>query len=179
MKESNRLSTALKAIFQLGLIQTGQFALYRFGLASGHYRRMTPERSKSLEQSPMLEFQQLFELPSPKSILEIIGQDGLKDLVQTADEIVNGKVRLFGGDPVPLILSFKQSLQHWTAYEKDPSLYQPFFGDVQDVKFLWELSRFSWVFTLGRAWHLTQDEHYPEAFWKSVEEFLEFKAIHL
>ena len=80
---------------------------------------------------------------------------------------------MFGGDPVPLKLTFDQPLQHWTAYEKDPSLYLPLFGEIPDVKFLWEPARFSWVFTLGRAYHLTREERYAEAFWKFSEPFME------
>jgi hypothetical protein len=173
MKEPNRFSTTLKAIFQLGPIQTGQFLLYRLGLLSGHYERATPGGNKVIEQPATLTFSPLFELPAPQRILEIIGKDGLQELVKEADEIADGRVRLFGGDPVPLRLTFEQPLHHWTAYEKDPSLYLPLFGEFQDVKFLWEPARFSWVFILGRAWHLTHDERYPETFWKLTESFLD------
>ena len=97
----------------------------------------------------------------------------MKELIKEADEISTGKVRLFGADPVPLKLIFDQPLQHWTAYENDPSLYLPLFGEIPDVKFLWEPARFSWAFTLGRAYHLTREERYAEAFWKFSDTFMD------
>jgi len=173
MTEPNRFSTTLKAIIQLGLLQTSQFAIYKLGLSSGHYRRATPLENKTVEHPSSNTFHPLFELPSREDILLIIGESGLKELTQTADEIVAGRVRLFGGDPLPIQLAYEQHLHHWTAYEKDPSLYQPLFGEVQDVKFLWEPARFSWAFTLGRAFHLTCDDRFAEAFWKYTETFLD------
>ncbi len=42
-----------------------------------------------------------------------------------------------------------------------------------DIKLIWEASRFSPVYTLVRAYALTGDERYPEAFWKLVEDWAE------
>jgi len=81
-------------------------------------------------------------------------------------------VRLFGGDLVPLQLSFNQPLEYWTAYEKDPAHYNSLYGDIPDIKFIWEPARFGWAFTLGRAWHLSRDERYAAVFWTLAEQFL-------
>lgn len=40
-----------------------------------------------------------------------------------------------------------------------------------DIKLIWEASRFSPVYTLVRAYALTADERYPEAFWTLVEDW--------
>ena len=87
---------------------------------------------------------------------------GLAALRAEADEIVTGKVRLFGSAPVPLELAPPTPLRHWTAYEGRAH-------DLGDLKFIWEPARFGWAFTLGRAYWLTRDERYPEAFWRYFE----------
>jgi len=42
-----------------------------------------------------------------------------------------------------------------------------------DIKFIWEPNRFSFVYTLVRAYAATQDEKYPEAFWQSILDWAE------
>ena len=174
MPLTNRLTTALKALLQLGFSQTALYAVYKFGLLSGHYKRVTPIPADSLADSlPSYKYQPLFDLPTPADLLSILGESGRDVLLNQADEIVAGQVRLFGAGPVPLQLSFDQPLQHWTAYEKDASLTTSLFSGVPDVKFIWEPARFGWAFTLGRAWHLSRDERYAAAFWTYTERFLE------
>jgi len=180
MPSANRFSTALKALFQLGISQTALYAVYRFGLLSGHYKRVTPTGATSLEDNlPSHQSQPLFELPAPADLLTILGQSGRDDLLSQADEIVAGQVRLFGGEPVPLQLAHEIPLQHWTAYEKDASLYTSLYNGLPDVKFIWEPARFGWAFTLGRAWHLSRDERYPAAFWSFAEQFLRVNPPNL
>lgn len=170
----NRLSTTLKALFQLGFTQTALYAVYKFGLWSGHYQRVTPLQSDSLEDKlPSYKYKPLFDLPTPADLLNVLGEGGKKDLLKQADEIVAGQVRLFGAEPVPLQLSFDQPLQHWTTYEKDASLYTSLYRDTPDIKFIWEPARFGWAYTLGRAWHISRDERYPSAFWTFTEQFLQ------
>ncbi|WP_242839753.1 heparinase II/III family protein [Syntrophorhabdus aromaticivorans] len=40
-----------------------------------------------------------------------------------------------------------------------------------DIKLIWELSRFSFVYTLVRAYWRTGDESYPELFWRLLEDW--------
>ncbi len=113
----------------------------------------------------------LFALPSREQLLQILGTDGKSALINEADEIMDGKFRMFGSEPVPLQLTFNELLHHWTDYETGkaplPITRYPF----SDIKFVWEPARFGWAFTLGRAYHITQDEKYVEAFWNYFETF--------
>ena len=174
MPSANPLFTALKAFVQLGFSQTALYAVYKIGLLSGHYKRVTPSgTSTHADNLPSYTYQPLFDLPTPADLISILGEDGRVVLFSQADEIVAGQVRLFGAEPVPLQLSFDQPLQHWTAYEKDTSLYTSLFSGLPDVKLIWEPARFGWAFTLGRAWHISQDERYAAAFWTYTECFLD------
>lgn len=50
--------------------------------------------------------------------------------------------------------------QHWAAFSEQ---------QYGDIKLIWEASRFGPVFALARAYVVTRDEKYPEAFWRLIE----------
>lgn len=136
------------------------YARYQVGLASGYYRRHTPVGGLNPDQAPDRVLD-LFDIPSRADLLAWIG-DGLAGLIQEADEIAQGWVRLFGGWPVELVLEPPGGDRHWTKSR----------GWVtRDIKLIWEPARFGWAFTLGRAYLASGDEQYPEAFWKRFERF--------
>jgi hypothetical protein len=165
----SRLAIAFKAARQLGLTQVGLNALYRLGLATGHYRRtiQPPNPDQRLPASA----RDLFDLPSRESLLAILGESGLPALLAQADEVVNGKYRQFGGEPVEINLTPPLPLRHWTEDETGHAPIPNSRFPIPDIKFTWEPARFGWAFPLGRAYHLTADEKYAEAFWRLFETF--------
>jgi hypothetical protein len=166
---------SFKALAQLGFRPVALNALYRFGLATGHYRRV--EKKESGEQRVVgKELSPLFILPSRDELLRVLGEAGRVTLLAEAEEIVSGKVRLFGGEPVDLQLSVPGPLAHWTDYETGKADQRSF---PFDIKLLWEPARFGWVFTLGRAYHIAQDEKYTEAFWRYFETFTDANPPYL
>lgn len=57
--------------------------------------------------------------------------------------------------------------------EKDKPWYQiREYGD-HEIKYAWEASRLSMVFTLVRAYAINKDERYPRAFWQLVENWMD------
>ena len=170
MSPLSRLTIALKAVHQLGLQPVALNALYRFGLGSGHYRR-SERREQRVENSVL---HPLFPFPAREELLAVLGKNGIAALLAEAEEIISGKVRLFGGGLVELKLTVPGKLEHWTAYEtgKTPVPYSMITDlPAPDIKFLWEPARFGWAFMLGRAYHLTGDEKYAEAFWECFTTF--------
>lgn len=169
----NRFSLYFKSLRELGFKSLSLYALYKFGLATGHYRRLTkkPSHTGNWTLNPVL------LLPSRNELLKVLGQDGLAQLLAEADEIAGGKVRLFGGDAIPLQLSVEGELAHWTNYENGKVPYPP--SEHGDVKFLWEPARFGWAFTLGRAYLVSGDERFSQSFWKHTDTFLESNPPYL
>ena len=103
----NRLLIGLKALRQLGLEQVSLNALYRFGLMTGHYKRTTDHQLSSVVPRPSsVACCPLFSLPPRSSLLTLLDAEAQSSLLAEADEIVGGRVRLFGADPVPLQLTF-------------------------------------------------------------------------
>jgi hypothetical protein len=162
---ASRILAGLKFLRQFGLRPLALYGLYKVGLLTGHYQRM--ERGK-MKETPLSSF--LFPLPARDQLQTVLGEEGKAALLKEADEIVNGQVRVFG-ELTPLDFSHNQPLQHWTAYETNHRLLSSFIFHHNDIKYLWEPARFAFAFTLGRAYHLTQDERYAESFWKHFESF--------
>jgi len=98
------------------------------------------------------------------------------NIVNHADKILDNKLQLFFdiyydlGDSVDWLSSplTGQALvsKHWS----DVTIYDPKLGDI---KFIWEPSRFAWVYTLVRAYAATGDEKYSEKFWNLFESWLQ------
>ena len=161
----------LKKLRQLGLTQLALYAFYKIGLRTGHYQRLTEtHRSLSIRTDPHFAVRGLLTLPDRGKLEQILGNDGQHTLLVEADEIVAGKFRMFGGELVELKLTFDQPLFHWTDYEIGKVRAIREFS-LQDIKFIWEPARFGWAYTLGRAYHLTQNEIYAETFWRYFEIF--------
>ncbi len=168
------ISTTLKTLLQYGPAPLALYATYQLGLRTGYYRRKErqgedPERGTASPAPP----HPLFELPDRQLLLTALGAPALAALFTEADEIMEGQVRLFGSEPVPLQLASPKPLQHWSVYET---------GRVEldgDIKYLWEPARFGWACILGRAYHVSHAEKYAQAFWKQAEIFLDSNPPYL
>lgn len=131
--------------------------LYRFGLASGHYRRSLLAALQT-NQSIQTEFVSAFQPANADRLKVILAGANLSD----ADLILQGKFQPFGGKPVVLNLQLGTSPLDWSKWQPEPD---------QDIKDFWEPARFGWVVTLARAFRATNDERYAECFWRNFEAF--------
>ncbi|MFP3472466.1 heparinase II/III family protein, partial [Micrococcus sp. SIMBA_144] len=52
-------------------------------------------------------------------------------------------------------------------------------SDFGDIKWIWELSRFSFVYPLVRAYTTTKDEKYAIDFWEMFEDFVKHNPPEL
>lgn len=175
MPTLRHLSIAIKALQELGLHKVSLYLLYRLGLKSGYWRLRTPvgktwsisvtaDLARSPDDFPL-------SLPSAQALTDV-AVDAVASILSEAEEVVQGKVRLFGGEPLPLTWSHPRPLQHWTlTRDDDPS--------AGDIKWIWEPARLGWAFTLGRAYRLSGDERYPLAFWENLQAFLEHNPVNL
>ena len=177
MKLLSRLETAAEAAYRLGVPAILQNSLYRFGLVSGHFRRVTPAVSPADDPQTMDLLRQAAQRPphaivSPPESEELrwMLEKGVGQVLDEAREIIEGKVRLFGAEPVPLDLNPHTPPVHWTEAQKLVS------GDIKDI---WEPVRMGWVFSLGRAYRLTHDERCCQAFWEGFETFQRLNPYNL
>ena len=136
----SRFTTAIKALRELGLWRISQYGLYQAALRTGWLRRATrrPPDTSAIDRSDAL--QPVLTLPDPQTIRTTLEESGLETLWEQAAEILNGQVRLFGGEPVALQLSIPDPLAHWTAYETGLSIQ-----GVEDIKYVWVGTRPLWM----------------------------------
>lgn len=159
-----KIKIATKAVTQLGWRYTGHYAWYRIQLRTGLLRWRTPLVNALEEKKPPSAMSlPVVPLPQRELLKNILGDTGEEAIFQ-ADEIVAGKVRLFGGNATALKLVPTGELDHWTRHTA-------FQHAGVDIKFIWEPGRFSWAILLGRAYHLTGNEKYARTFWKFTEKF--------
>lgn len=173
----------LKAFQELGFRQVGLFGIYQLLLRSGYLEWAT--RSPRLQGGGwhMYGVQPLISLPDSIDLKELLGKQGLRSLLSEADEIVSGKVRLFGGPARPLHINPPRKLAHWTLYEQHSQwLEETRAGKgqtIRDIKFTWEVGRFGWVYTLGRAYLVSCDERYAATFWTEAGRFVDTNPPYL
>ncbi len=158
----NPLTKAIKSLRQLGPAKLWQYGVYRFGLRTGHYQRAMPSRRSGYHGTPALP-------PLPR-IPEVFPAEKARTLAE-ADEIRQGRVRLFGAGPVPLDLDAGASPEHWSVLEQ-----QPFKGDL---KLIWEHGRLGWAITLARAYAFGGSAADARDFWEKVLHFLEVHPPNL
>jgi hypothetical protein len=122
----------------------------------------------------------VWKLPAREELTGLLSQPEQTRLLDQADEIVAGRVRLFGGQAVPLHLASPGDPAHWTVYEQQgPAAPMGEARDGKDIKFTWEPGRFGWAYTLGRAYHLSGQERYAAAFWRYAAVFLQANPPYL
>ncbi|HEY61241.1 MAG TPA: hypothetical protein G4N95_01185 [Anaerolineae bacterium] len=160
----NKFSIVWNALHELGFRQLVLYLWYQFLLKSRLLEQKTPTNSKEIPTK--LRFL-IPILPDKEELIAIIGNLGLKQLKNEANEILNGQVRLFGGEPRKLEIETPYIHTHWTKFESGSIQL----STNQDIKFIWELGRFGWAFTLARAYYLSGDESFAEGYWDYVSRF--------
>ena len=117
----SRFLTGVKYFFQFGIRPLALYGLYKFGLLTGHYKRVTPAIPNSLIPNSS----SLFSLPAREQLTQILGEEGKAILLNETDEIMNGNIRVFG-ELTALNFKLNLPLQHWTAYESNAALLSSF-----------------------------------------------------
>lgn len=190
------LRTRLLALREVGLSALLPYTAYRLGLATGWIALRTrasewadrpPDAHvhRDVPRDPYDYAEYRARVVGPRFFFDAASErhpwspNGAPpaDAVRAADEILGGRFRLFGGLAVhlnfpPDWFAFPPPLadrpplndrRHWSKVRLDAP------GD--DVRLVWELSRFGWAFTLARAYRLTGETKYAEGCWSLIEDW--------
>lgn len=169
MNSMNPFPRTVKALRVLGPQALFLYANHQFNLRSGKYKRVLAAGSGEWPGGRIEEIG--INLPGGDELRSTLGEEGEK-LIAEADEIVGGQVRLFGGEPTPLHWSTQETLRHWSEYRSNQI-------DGRDIKWVWEPGRFGWGIVLARAYRLSGEAKYAQAFWAQTEAFLEVAPANL
>lgn len=102
--------------------------------------------------------------------------------IDEGERIIGGFLRPFTGDPVAFewpiawrtdwVSGREWRLEHFTKL-------QTFYWDDSDIRRVWEFNRLQHTVALGRAWCVTGDERYPEAFARHFASWCEANPIEM
>jgi hypothetical protein len=159
-----------KASRQLGMRSMLLYAGYQIRLRSGWLRLRTPAGGRNLADAGA-EPKAILRPTSQKDLQRLLGKQS-KEILEEAELILQGQVRLFGAEPRKLVLTPAERPRHWTQYHDR----LPNGGDIKPV---WEAGRFGWASVLARAYWLSRDERYAQGFWSRFEEFVAANPANL
>jgi asparagine synthase (glutamine-hydrolysing) len=98
-----------------------------------------------------------------------------EEIVREAQHCLSGEVRYFHNSSHRLGFPPDWFLDPFTNFRYDPQKHWseiPDYGQT-DIKFVWEASRFSQIFTLLRAYAVNHGPAYPQAFWYLISDWME------
>jgi Heparinase II/III-like protein/Heparinase II/III N-terminus len=107
------------------------------------------------------------------ALQKLLGTDGEKSLLSEANKIIDGRLPFFGrlsldcGSPP----RWFQNPVTGQCVSPNRSWTQMRFADDEygDLKFILESSRFLFIYPLARAYAISGDERFAEAFWRAIE----------
>jgi hypothetical protein len=164
----------LKTIREVGLQPVLRLGLYRFGLLTGHYRRITdPARNEFPENAyhwcdPVGHF-----MDADIAIHLREKKENHDNRIADARMILGGKCRIFGHLVVDIQSSDWVGSPHWTRFESSKSILPP-----GDIKFIWEPARLGWIYALARAYPLGKISGLGKSAWDQVKEFLRRNPVY-
>ena len=168
-----------KTVSRLGAVNVARYTLHRFRLRTGTYLKTTPPVDWADIPDTWLSGAHGC-LPRPnEEALKTVVPDREK-IFADADRIAHGELKYFSNHWKKRPGDWRSNpfngvstpLEHW-------SVFRDFDPEQGDIKWIWEPSRFDWVYTLGRAWLFSRDERYAEIFWNLLEDWAEHNPPNL
>ncbi|MFZ0816312.1 MAG: alginate lyase family protein [Candidatus Sulfotelmatobacter sp.] len=109
------------------------------------------------------------------SIREIVGSGGEASIVAEAESILAGNLPFFGQLSFPCEFPpqwFRNPATGQSVSPQQPWTQMRFASPAYgDLKFILEPSRFLFIYPLVRAYALSGDERFPQAFWNAIEDW--------
>lgn len=106
----------------------------------------------------------------------------IEEILQSAERILKNKFDLLGSGLINLGKDIKWNEDFKTGFIWENSFYKDIkiidLSNNSDVKVPWELSRFQYLITLGKAYTLTKDLKYYEKFKEYVNDWIEKNPIY-
>jgi hypothetical protein len=114
---------------------------------------------------------------------ELIKLNKQDEIVEGAEKICSHIFNMLGsgdkylGERLPWNKDFKADFVWKNRFYKNIKIVD--LNNNSDVKVPWELSRFQHIFTLGKAYWLTDCERYPQEFAKEIEDWIEKNPVEM
>ena len=117
-----------------------------------------------------------------KSICKLIPPDEKIAIINKAENIKKGIFSYFSSNEYnigfPPDWHFNPKNQFKIKKDVHFSNIPIYSKSTGDIKYFWEIGRFSFTYDLIRAYYLTKDSSYPEAFWNILEHWYDHNPIN-
>ncbi|MFJ8234252.1 alginate lyase family protein [Ureibacillus sp. NPDC094379] len=147
----------------------------------GHLKKEFPQQSydsilseldlskNDLKRELSKSFKRLFKT----SIIKPLGENS-NEIINQAELVMNNKFTYFSKfhfDYKEINWNYSPATKKFAPKDKHWSEIADLNSDFGDIKWIWELSRFTFAYPLAQAYVITKDEKYPEKFWLLFEDF--------
>lgn len=132
-------------------------------------------KSKSLKELAKNNLGNYFFQPLKDEVIKREVELNIHKVIKQANKILNGSYEYFFKHQFtferldwhynPFGDKYSPKKTHWTEIEDLSS-------EFGDIKWIWEQARFSFAYTLGRAFLISGQTKYAEAFWSLFEDFI-------
>jgi len=171
LKRASRVKKLLPVLKDLGWRNLASFAQHKVRLKTGYYRKRNP----SLEWIDCREANtQGLINPFREISLDAVrsAQGDAQDIIVQAGHVLKRENHYFSRHWLRIPPTWRENPK--TQYRTQAvhwSLIPDFHPEQGDIKWIWEPSRFEWVFVLGRAYAATREDRYAEQFWTLFEDW--------
>ncbi len=189
------MKTKIEVVKNMGISWTLFRAKYELKKKLGLLKKQYPvfsysdiELSKKVKSNKSIRglveesLEKSFFRPNYEEIYKLRGELDLNDAIREADDILNGKFNFFSKH----LISFEEVDWHYNPLSKRKSPPKKHWTEISDlssdfgdIKWIWELSRFTFVYPLCRAYSITNDTKYAKRFWGIFEDFIEHNPPEL
>ena len=154
MQKITRLGKILQS---LKPFQIWNYSLYTIRMRLGAYKKAPPQFSVTeIGRFTPLNF------PVSDQVLSFLLADSNR-IEETAQKILSGRFFPFMKNVSEVLnLEPQNPTRHWTKIHPSES---------EDIKLIWEPARFSWAYSLVRAWLVSKKPDYQDYFWAQIQRF--------
>lgn len=158
----------LRTLPFIGLRRLQLYLIHRIKSKIGWYRSISPKRHWNLCEHNCESAKSVF---NPPDLSLFDHHDEVRDLViDNANMVMSGQYQFFDTHWLSIEGNWKRNpLSNFVYPDSHWSRIGEFVPSNGDIKWVWEPSRFQWVFQLARAWAITSNEEYIETFWKTFD----------
>ncbi|MEM9116397.1 MAG: alginate lyase family protein [Cyanobacteria bacterium P01_F01_bin.56] len=158
----------IKTLPKIGIRYLLLNVFYRIKIKIGWFKIILPSRSCWVI-NPSLKIYSPFHNPK-KFLLAKLFPDETSGVLEAGQKILQGEVLYFSD-------RWLKHEEKWHVHPISKKRVEPlhwseivdFEAERGDVKWIWEASRFDWVYQLGRAWTYSNDETFADKFWLLFE----------
>lgn len=122
----------------------------------------------------------LLENLSKLAVQNTINAEDYQQLIERSAKIIDSEFKYFSDQTIPFKgWNYSPKTEKLAPTDKHWSKISDLNSDFGDIKWIWELNRFTFAYDLTRAYIYTDDSMYVEKFWDLFDDFIENNPLEI